>query len=537
MADLVAVAVLGAALVLPNEPGRLTPWAFVRLPAEGIALLGLSLALSRRTTRGVAWVVGPVVGLLTVLKVVQLAYFGVIDRAFNIVTDVGHLRSGVDFVRVSVGSLAADGAVVGAVLLAVVLVVAVTWSVRRVTGAGQRDRRRTAAFVVVLCTAWAGAALTGLRVGPAEPVAAVDTVRFVVGQARSASTAVRDQRRFDAAVRVDAYERPRVGDLAALRGKDVVVAFVESYGRAAVQGDASSGVRALLDGSSRRLESSGYSARSAFLTSPTFGGVSWLAHATLQSGVWVDNQASYDRLLSGRRTSLSGAFGRAGWRTVALLPSNRGAWPQGRTYYGFDAMYDSSDLGYAGPRFGFSSMPDQYVLEALQRRELAVDVRPPVMAEVELASSHGPWAPVPIMVPWDELGDGSVFDAIHGRAESAAELWSHRDRVPAAYMASIEYSLDALVSFVERYGDDRLVLVLLGDHQPATIVSGFDGNRDVPVTVVARDPAVLAAVSGGGWQSGMRPGPGAPVWRMDTFRDRFLDTFSDRAAPRNGEPR
>ena len=285
----------------------------------------------------------------------------------------------------------------------------------------------------------------------------------------------------------------------------------------------------MLDAGSRRLRASGYAARSAFLTSPTFGGVSWLAHATLQSGLWVDNQWSYDRLLSGDRTSLNKAFGRAGWRTVAVLPSDRGAWPEGQAYYGFDTIYDSSSLGYAGPGFGFSSMPDQYALKAFERRELGAGRRAPVMAEIDLASSHGPWAPLPSMLPWDGMGDGSVFERIHGRAESAAALWSHRDRVPAAYMTSIAYSLTALISFVERYGDDHLVLVLLGDHQPASIISGFGGNHDVPITVIARDPKVIARISAWGWQNGLRPGSGAPVWRMDAFRDRFLAAYSGPA--------
>ncbi len=184
----------------------------------------------------------------------------------------------------------------------------------------------------------------------------------------------------------------------------MVVAFVESYGRVAVEGPSSARVQAVLDAGSRRLRASGYAARSAFLTSPTYGGVSWLAHATLQSGLWVDNQWSYDRLLSGDRTSLNKAFGRAGWRTVAVLPSDRGAWPEGQAYYGFDTIYDSSSLGYAGPGFGFSSMPDQYALKAFERRELGAGRRAPVMAEIDLASSHGPWAPLPSMLPWDGWG-------------------------------------------------------------------------------------------------------------------------------------
>jgi hypothetical protein len=428
-------------------------------------------------------------------------------------------------VRESFGRVVAIGAVVAAVLITAALLICIPLSVGRMTRLVQRRRPLSVLAVVALAVLWAGAAASGLRAAPDAPVAAADAVRPAVREVRAAAAALRDQRRFDRAVAIDAYRDPRAGDLAGLAGKDVVVAFVESYGRVAVEGPASATVQAELDAGSRQLRTSGYAARSAFLTSPTFGGVSWLAHATLQSGLWVDNQRSYKRLVSGDRTSLTSVFGRAGWRTVAVLPSDRGAWPEGQHYYGFDAVYDSSSLAYAGPSFGFSSMPDQYALQAFQRLELGGGRGGPVMAQIHLASSHGPWAPLPSMLDWERLGDGSVFDGIHRQAESAAELWSHRDRVPAAYMASIEYTLSALISFVERYGDDNLVLILLGDHQPATVVSGFGGNRDVPITVIASDPEVIARISSWGWQDGLRPDPSAPVWRMDAFRDRFLAAF------------
>ena len=96
----------------------------------------------------------------------------------------------------------------------------------------------------------------------------------------------------------------------------------------------------------------------------------------------------------------------------------------------------------------------------------------------------------------------------------------------AAYGQSIEYSLSSLVSFVQHYGNDNTVLVLLGDHQPANIVSGQDADHDVPITVIAHDPSVLGQFADWGWQDGMHPSPDAPVWRMDTFRDRFLTAFS-----------
>jgi hypothetical protein len=100
-------------------------------------------------------------------------------------------------------------------------------------------------------------------------------------------------------------------------------------------------------------------------------------------------------------------------------------------------------------------------------------------------------------------------------------------RVRAQYATSIEYSLGALISFVTTFHahDDDLVLVLVGDHQPASVVTGPHASHDVPITILARDPAVMAQTSAWGWDDGMLPGPDAPVWRMDAFRNRFLSAF------------
>jgi hypothetical protein len=84
---------------------------------------------------------------------------------------------------------------------------------------------------------------------------------------------------------------------------------------------------------------------------------------------------------------------------------------------------------------------------------------------------------------------------------------------------------------VETYGDDNLVVVFLGDHQPAPVVTGEGASRDVPITILARDPAVLDQISGWGWQDGLKPNPRAPVWRMDAFRDRFLTAFGPQTRP------
>ncbi|MCW2492864.1 MAG: hypothetical protein JWN47_2228, partial [Frankiales bacterium] len=54
---------------------------------------------------------------------------------------------------------------------------------------------------------------------------------------------------------------------------------------------------------------------------------------------------------------------------------------------------------------------------------------------------------------------------------------------------------------------------------------GPGASHDVPITIIARDPAVMDRISGWGWQDGLRPDANAPVWPMDAFRDRFLTAF------------
>ena len=94
-----------------------------------------------------------------------------------------------------------------------------------------------------------------------------------------------------------------------------------------------------------------------------------------------------------------------------------------------------------------------------------------------------------------------------------------------AYGQSIQYSLGAMFSFLHTFNDPNLVLVVLGDHQPATIVSGKGANHQVPISIISKDPSVFQSIAGWKWQDGVLPTPKAPLWRMDRFRDSFLSAF------------
>ena len=524
---LLACLLVWFALVAPNELGGLTPWAFVRLPLEALLFVGVVLVLPPRAGRLAAVAAGVALGLLAIVNILDLGFSEALGRPFDLGADVGYLGSAVGVLGDSIGRTEAIVATAAAALTAVAVLVLVPLSVLRLTRIVGRHRPRSLRVVTALGVVWALCAVAGIGLVPGAPLASTSAAGLAVDEVGQVYAGIKDQQRFRKSATVDTFRSTPGADLlTGLRGKDVIVAFVESYGRVAVQDPAlSPRIGTVLDAGTGRLRAAGFSAESAFLTSPTFGGISWLAHATLHSGLWVDNQRRYDDLVASDRFTLSSAFRRAGWRTVGVVPSNNRDWPQGRSFYRFDTLYNKLNVGYAGPRFGYANMPDQYTLSAFQRLELARPGRAPVMAEIDLVSSHTPWAPLPRLVSWSHVGDGSVFDGMPEQGPSPREVWRHRGQVQAAYGQSIEYSLNTLISFVETYGDDDLVLVILGDHQPATIVSGQGASHDVPITIIARDPAVMERISPWGWQDGLRPGPDAPVWRMDAFRDRFLDAY------------
>jgi hypothetical protein len=91
------------------------------------------------------------------------------------------------------------------------------------------------------------------------------------------------------------------------------------------------------------------------------------------------------------------------------------------------------------------------------------------MAEIDLVSSHYPWAPLPAMVPWNKIGNGSIFDPMPARGETPLSILGSASKERRAFGRSIQYSLQALTSWVTELNDPNLVLILLGDEQPVAL--------------------------------------------------------------------
>jgi hypothetical protein len=535
LATTLAGALVLLALLAPDEFGRLTPAAFLSIPLEGVLGVALLLFLPARARAATATLFGVALGLLAIVKLLDTGFIAVLDRPFDPSLDWMLLDDAMRFLAGSIGPVPAIGSLAAAIAMSTALVIFMTRSVQHLARLVVRRNAVAARAVVVLAGLWLTCAMLGSQIIPGVPLAAEGSAAYLQHLHRPASAALQDRQAVAADAGPDAFgNTPDEDLLTALRGKDVVIAFVESYGRDAVEDpEFASQVGAVLDAGDRRLRAAGFASRSAFLTSPTAGGSSWLAHATLLSGLWIDNQQRYNDLASSHRMTLTGAFRRANWRTVGVMPGNDSAWPESDSL-GYDQIYDVRNLGYTGPRFSWATMPDQYTLSRFERTERTRDRRP-VMAEITLVSSHAPWAPIPRLIEWEDVGDGSVFEMMAAANDPPeAILTRNPTRVRADYRASIEYSLSSLISYVETYGDDNLVLIFLGDHQPSPIVTGQGASRDVPITMVTRDRSVVDRIAPWSWQEGLKPHAQAPVWGMDAFRDRFLTAFGPQTHPIGG---
>jgi phosphatidylglycerophosphate synthase len=530
---ILAALALWVALVAPDQPKYLTPTGFLRVPLEGLVLVAVAVFLPRTPRRILAVSVGVLVTLVVVLKVINYEVFILYNRPYDPLGDTTQLGNGIETLRSLVGGaetkLIEVGAVVGTVVLAVVLTIAAL----RVTRVAAEHRHRALRAIAGLGAVGALCWVLGAQLISHTPIASTLSAGLVVDEVNAVQADIHDRSVFAAEIKHDPVaSTPTNRLLTALRGKDVLLVFVEAYGQLAVQGASfSPKVDAALSQGDERLQSAGFTARSGFLTSATYGGISWLAHSSLQAGLWVNNQDRYNQLISAKRFTLAEAFRKAGWRTVDDDPSNDRPWPQGKAFYHWDAIYNRYQVGYHGPTFTYASMPDQYIFSALQRLELGRRHRQPLFAEVDTVSSHMPWNRIPHQISWQQVGNGSIYNRTP-MEYNTGNFWGDPPRVQAAYGRSIVYSLNTLTSFVQRYGKKNLVMIMLGDHQPLPIVSGQSSNHVVPISIIAHDPKVLKQIGSWGWGSGLRPSPTAPVWPMNAFRNRFLSAFDSPVATR-----
>ncbi|MGW4730598.1 CDP-alcohol phosphatidyltransferase [Streptomyces shenzhenensis] len=527
-----AVLVVGA-LVLPNTVVGIGPMKFVRIPGEAVIGAAVALALPRRPRMALAGLAGAALAALTVLNLLDMGFHQYLGRSFNLVLDWSLLTDAEAYLEDSLGRTAALAATAGVVVLVLLLFTLLTLATIRLANLLARHGGRATRGALFVGVAWITCTAFGLQIA-GVPIASDRTATAVQTQARRVADTLRDEAEFRKVAKADAFgNTPPDQLLTDLRGKDVIFTFIESYGRSAIEDPViAPGVDQALTANTAALAEAGFHAKSGWLTSATYGGNSWLGHSSTLSGLWINNQQRYRTVMASDHLSLTKAFQKTGaWDTVGVMPGVQKGWPEQR-YFGLDKVYNAFQLGYQGPKFSWSTMPDQYALEAFQQREHGKHRDKPLMSEIILTSSHQPWAPVPRLVDWDRIGDGSVFQDIEAAGSRPADVIADTTRSREEYGKSIQYSVTALTQWLERYGTDDTVLVFLGDHQPIARVSGNHASRDVPISLVAKDPKVLDKIASWDWTDGLRPAQDAPVWKMSAFRDRFLTAYGSTPHPK-----
>lgn len=528
-----AAALVLFTLLMSNNAAGVTPIAFVRIPVEAIFGAAVLIVLPRRPRVVVASLLGLVVGVQLILNVLDMGFKEYLGRDFNLVLDWTLFDDAHTYLKDTIGAKGTLGLVVAIIVLVLVVLVVTVLAVVRLGNVMARHTTTATRTTLVFATVWVTCAALGVQFTADMPVAAERSAHLAHIRVKAVQSTLRDEAEFAKVAKKDVFANtPPDQLLTDLRGKDMMITFIESYGRSAIEDPLiSPGVNATLTTENEKLEKAGFAAESGWLTSATYGGSSWLGHSTFLSGLWINNQQRYRTVTNGDHMTLTSAFQKTGaWRTVGIMPGVQKTWPEAK-FFGLDNVYDSKHLGYEGPKFSWSPMPDQFALASFERLEHGKKQDKPLMSEIILTSSHQPWGPIPKTVPQDQLGDGSIFDAIEKEGTDPSELLTNSTRSKEEYGKSIQYSVTSLIDYLVKYGNDNTVLIFLGDHQPIARVSGNNASRDVPVSIVAKDPKVLDKIADWGWTDGLQPGKSTPVWKMSDFRDRFLTAYGSTPTP------
>jgi len=309
-----------------------------------------------------------------------------------------------------------------------------------------------------------------------------------------------------------------------LHGADVYLFFVESYGYTTF-GDTRHfpKIEPDLIAIENALNDQGFEVVSNFFDSPTYGGSSWLAHATLSSGVHLNNQMRYNLLITSQVKTLARYFNAAGYRTVRAMPGTQWPWPEGE-FYGFQAKYYAWHFDYRGPMYGWSTMPDQYVLDFIRRREMETASQP-LFAEFILGSSHAPFhCQPPYLDAWSRIGEGAVYNELE--VITFPIVWPDLSNASEGYVTAIRYDLTVMAEFIRQFVKDAALIIILGDHQPNVQLTGTHQLWSVPVHVISRNVDLLKPFQNRGFMPGLIPAQPPPHRGMSSFLFDFLEDFS-----------
>lgn len=515
LAAAVAALLIWVALILPARPGS-APMDWARLTPE-LPLILFALVLGGRVIRPFIWIT---LVAVVIHKLADIATFSALARGFNLRADLPLIEASARLLHGAFGWPGALGAAVGALLA----LVGISWGMWWASGVWARSApgRLPALALGGVAVLSAGLIWSG-QMG-------AQAAQYAWGRAELFQRTQSELRDFREAANRDPF-RDAEGLFAQI-DRDVLVVWIESYGRTSFDTPFYAQTHLpTLWRAQARLGAAGLASRSGFLAAPTRGGQSWLSHASLAQGQWIADQTRYRASLVSGRQGLFHHAARAGFQTAAVMPAITLPWPEA-SRMGFETVLEAAHLGYRGLPFNWVTMPDQFTLVALDRLLRSAGRDRHLFAQIALISSHAPWVPVPRLLEWDEIGDGSEFDAMAQDGDPPEVVWRDRDRVRDQYRLAVDYSLQVVFDYALRHAADPPLMIVIGDHQAAPRIA-LDERPDVAIHVIGPDHLVQRTADWG-LVPGLVPPEDQPVPRMDVLRDLILETF--RAASDDRPP-
>ena len=311
--------------------------------------------------------------------------------------------------------------------------------------------------------------------------------------------------------------------LTRLQGADVLLFIIESYGRIVyTRPQYRQTMQATMTRLAETLAQHGMRAVSSFLVSPTYGGISHLAHGTLEFGFKVHNDLEYNALLRSTLPPLASSFAKSGYRSVSVMPGTRFVYPEGAAY-GYDQAYYADQFDYRGPTFGWAPMPDQFVLDWVRRREFVQD-SPPLFVRYVLVSSHASYSIQPTFIAdWDSIGNGDIYNTLQPVRYPIS--WPNLKNAGAAYLRSLDYDFTMLGEYLARHVRPDTLIIIMGDHQPNVQLTGEGEPFSVPVHIISGTARLLDPFRRRGYTPGLIPDQPLPHAGMENFVPDFLQDF------------
>ena len=220
--------------------------------------------------------------------------------------------------------------------------------------------------------------------------------------------------------------------------------------------------------------------------STTYGGSSWLAAASMQTGIKVENQRLYKMLNNHNQVypHFTNFLNINGYDTISVEPGTTIKYLP-KNNYNYSQIFARWDIPYSGTPYGFGGCPDQFTFNWVRSAVLPF-TSDPYYIQIKTTTTHSPWQPLPQIVgdvPWH------------------IEI-AHLNGTVKNYFEAINYDWKVIVNYIQSISDDEGIFIVVGDHQP--YIKGHNRvDVDVPIHVISRDTKFINGLKKFGFNEGM----------------------------------